>query len=479
MTKDLRDEKQSGEVETKISNLAQSYANSYKPTLHALKKHRNFKRLANNKDIVILRPDKGSGTVILNRDDYIKKLSDIISDTSKFKKLSPDPTLLREGQLQRFLRKPKNQQFFTKEVYDKIYLSGSKPVSIYGLPKIHKLNVQRNNLSLRSIVSSIDTSNYHLSKFLTDLLHPIIPKSHCTKDSITFCEEIKKVSATNRFLISYDVCSFLTIITLKETIDIAVNLLFDHNPGLNIPKAELKKLFEFATSGTYFLFQGPFYDQTDGVAMGSPLGSVLANLFMGYYETLLLNAFRECEIILYRRYVDDIICLFNCESDADKFFEFLNTQHPNIKFTFEKQVNKQISFLDVLITNGGDQFYTSVFRKETAIGLFTNYLGFTAFSYKVGLVRTLLHRAFIRSSSWFLFHEEVVKTKRYLEKNSCLLSFAAKQVKFFLENKINEKCDTVNATNNVVKYYKLPYIGHISTDVKRKINRFCKFYCKI
>ena len=148
--------------------------------------------------------------------------------------------------------------------------------------------------------------------------------------------------------------------------------------------------------------------------MGSPLGPVLANLFMGYYETLWLNTFRECEIILHRRYVNDIICLFNCESDSDKFFEFLNTQHPNIKFTFEKQVNKQISFLDVLITNDRDQFYTSVFHKETAISLFTNYLGFTPFSYRVGLVRTLLHRAFMISSSWFHFHEEVVKIKHYL-----------------------------------------------------------------
>ena len=140
MTKDLRHEKQSGEVKTKISNLAHSYANSYKPTLQALKKHRICQRLANNKDIVILRPDKGSGTVILNRDDYIKKLSDIGCETSKFKKISADPTLLREGQLQRFLRRLKNKQFFTKEVCDKIYPSGSKP-SIYGLPKIHKLNV--------------------------------------------------------------------------------------------------------------------------------------------------------------------------------------------------------------------------------------------------------------------------------------------------------------------------------------------------
>ena len=138
---------------------------------------------------------------------------------------------------------------------------------------------------------------------------------------------------------------------------------------------------------------------------------------MGYYETMWLNTFREYEIILYRRYfIDDIVCLFNCESDADKFFEFLKTQHPNIKFTFEKQINKQISFLDVFITNDGDQFCISVFRKETAIGLFTNYLGFTPFSYKAGLVRTFLHYAFMTSSSWFLFHERIAKIKDYFEK---------------------------------------------------------------
>ena len=60
------------------------------------------------------------------------------------------------------------------------------------------------------------------------------------------------------------------------------------------------------------------------------------------------------------------------------------------------------------------------------------------------------------SSSWFLFHDEVVKIKYYLEKNSYPLSFLDKQVNFFLENKIKEKSDTINATNNVVEYYKLP-----------------------
>ena len=85
--------------------------------------------------------------------------------------------------------------------------------------------------------------------------------------------------------------------------------------------------------------------------MGSPLGSVLANVFMSYYETLWLNTSLECEIILYRRYVDDITSFSNCESDADKFFEFLNSQNSNIKLTFKKQVINQFSFLDILVTN--------------------------------------------------------------------------------------------------------------------------------
>ena len=71
---------------------------------------------------------------------------------------------------------------------------------------------------------------------------------------------------------------------------------------------------------------------------------------MGYHEAKWLQVFKDCEIILYRRYVDHIICLFNSESEANKFYEFLNKQHPNIKFRFEKRQNKfQIPFLDILI----------------------------------------------------------------------------------------------------------------------------------
>ena len=67
---------------------------------------------------------------------------------------------------------------------------------------------------------------------------------------------------------------------LQETTEIAVELIFENNPQLKVTKRELKQFFNFAASGTHLIFNGSFSDQIDRVSMGSPLGPVLANLFM-------------------------------------------------------------------------------------------------------------------------------------------------------------------------------------------------------
>ena len=69
-----------------------------------------------------------------------------------------------------------------------------------------------------------------------------------------------------------------------EKTDLAVDQLFDNKPGIKLPKQDLKKLLLPAIGETHFLFNGDLYNQIDGVAMGSPLGSTLANLFIGHHE---------------------------------------------------------------------------------------------------------------------------------------------------------------------------------------------------
>ena len=108
--------------------------------------------------------------------------------------------------------------------------------------------------ALRPILSSTRTYNYQLAKFLGKLLDDVIPNDHSTKDTFSFVEEPKKVSVTNKYMVSYDVTSLFTIIPLEETINLATDLLLEAKPDLKISRKDSQKLFEFATSQTNFPF---------------------------------------------------------------------------------------------------------------------------------------------------------------------------------------------------------------------------------
>ena len=156
---------------------------------------------------------------------------------------------------------------------------------------------------------------------------------------------------TDKFLISFDVTSLFTNIPLSEAIDIAINLIFENSPDIKFTKRELRKLFRIATSETHFTFNGSIFDQIDGVAMVSPLAPVLANLFMGFHKQNWIEQATNVKPIFYKRYVDDIFAVFESDSDADTFYSYLNTRHENIKFTFEKEKDNKLPFLDILINN--------------------------------------------------------------------------------------------------------------------------------
>ena len=95
-------------------HLANSYFYNYKPSSLILHQLRVLRNLINNKDIIITKPDKGNGIVILDQKLYDNVVQEMISDTSKFKKINEDPTLKRETSLKRFLRKLKHKTFLLK-----------------------------------------------------------------------------------------------------------------------------------------------------------------------------------------------------------------------------------------------------------------------------------------------------------------------------------------------------------------------------
>ena len=109
-----------------------------------------------------------------------------------------------------------------------------------------------------------------------------------------------------KFLISFDVTSLFTNISLSKAIDASIHLIFENSSDIKFTKRELWYLFRTTTSETRFIFKGSIFDQIDGVAMGSSLVPVLANLFMSLHEQNMIQQATNVKLIFYKRYVDDI-----------------------------------------------------------------------------------------------------------------------------------------------------------------------------
>ena len=435
--------------------------------------------LGKNRNIIISKPDKGNGVVIQNRTDYVQKMMVVLSDSTKFKKVPhTDPfhqNLLIEDKINRFLSNLKKEGIISESEYTECYASGRSPGTLYGLPKIHKPNTP-----LRPVLAAYNMPSYNLAKFLVPFLNEIINSSYSLKNSYQLIEELKNVIWTNDcFICSFDVTSLFTNIPLNETIEIAVNEMYKENGSFrNLSKNKFKMLLELVSKDTYFLFNNELFKQIDGVAMGSPISSTFANLFLGYHEAKWLE---DCPLefkpLLYKRYVDDTFAIFRRSEHATKFLNYLNSKHSNIKFTIEKERDHQIPFLDILI-NKTDKTL-SIYRKPTFSGLGTSFLSHCPNIFKINAIRTLVFRAYEICSSYLSLHKELEFLHRFFNNNGFPSHMVHKEIKKFLDGKYRPDIPTLTAPK-MDFYCKMPYIGKQVSKLEKDLKAcLSKYYPQI
>ena len=256
-------------------------------------------------------------------------------------------------------------------------------------------------------------------------------------------------------------------IPLKESLNLCVQNLYRNQTHVgNLTKSSFYSLLKIIMFESFFIFDGKFYEQCDGVAMGSPLGPTLANVFMCHFENIWLeNCPAHFKPIVYRRFVDDTFLLFRTKDHVEKFKNYLNKQHKNIKFTSEIEENGSLSFLDITITRENNKFVTSVYHKPTFSGVFTNFESFIPEMHKRGLLETLLHRSFRLCSSYENFHREIETLKSIFKHNNYPQNFVNQCIKKFL-NKLFIKKDLNFMVPKRELTFVLPYLGKLSLDLR-------------
>ena len=223
----------------------------------------------------------------------------------------------------------------------------------------------------RPIISALQTPTYDITKFLVPILDTLTKSEYTVKDPFHFADEICEQDPLLS-MGSLDVDSLFTNIPLNKTIDICINQLFENTDTVEgFTKSELKQLLCLATKESYFIFNGLFYKQTDGVAMGSPLRPSLANSFLSYHEKSWLNSCPQgFKPIFYRSYNGDIFVFFKSNDHSKHFQEFLKSCHINMSFPVETERQNKFCFLDIEVIQEQGKFSTTIYRKPTFSGVF-------------------------------------------------------------------------------------------------------------
>ena len=455
-------------------------ANRYRKQQHLIHEeqnqyHRLLKQLKEDRSIIVTRPDKGRGIVLLDRDNYISKMNAILNDTTKFRCRSDDPTISRERRLTKILNRLKNDGHISEEFCDMAKSSGSHPGRLYGLPKTHKDNVDKDNVTFRPVLSSIGTYNYGLAKVLKQMLSSILQRETNIKDSFAFVQELKTLKnfATKYKMVSFDITSLYTNIPLGETIKIILNHLYnDQKPPPTISEADLKILLEIATQDSHFLFNGKVYDQIDGVSMGSPLAPLLAEIFLQDFEKNHLPRFKEMDIVYWKRYVDDTFVLLDSEVSPSDICARLSQCHPSVKFTVEEEnsTTHTLPFLEVLVERQtGVGFHTRIYRKKTFSGLITKWDSFVPKTYKYNAISTMAYRAIRICSSYPALAEEFEFIRNLSLKNGYPIAFVESIFRRQLNLIYEPRAVTPVALETDTVVLRVPYYGKPSQIYAKRV----------
>ena len=455
-------------LKSKVRRICENYANIKVP----YKYKECIEKLYKNKGITIMKSDKGRAVVILNKTTYLSKCNSLIT-TDQFQKLNDDPTKKVEGIVQRTLLKMKEK--FTKEEYAKIYPSGSNPGTFYGTAKVHKLQPGDNvdKLIFRPIISNIGTATYKLSKHLAEILSPLGKSKYTINNTADFVSKLKADKAPQEFqMLSLDVESLFTNVPLEETIEIILNRIYrDNLLNTKLTRDEMKKLLLLCTREVHFSFNGELYKQTEGVAMGSPLGPVLANIFMTQLENTMVPKLDK-QLYGWKRYVDDVFAYTDPQYITEVITK-LNDFHTNINFKYEFEQGKSISFLDVLVmrTDNG-HLETTVYRKPTHTNVYIHWNSYAPVSWKYVTAQILVKRAYSLCSNQSLLNGELDIIKEILCKfNNYPVSF----VKGIIEReKTHVPQNTSNTNQQQALQLHLPYGGKVGENLVTKLKKVVK-----
>ena len=315
--------------------------------------------LRNNRDIVIKPADKGSAVVLLDREQYLWEGYRQLNDARYYAKLDRPVYVDTVPIVAQIVDSLLRRKFITYKQRD--YLVGEsepRPRLFYMLPKIHKDPAAWSRPFEvppgRPIVSDCSSETYHTAEYIDSYLYPLsLRHASYVKDTYDFVQKVKGLRVpAQSLLFTMDVDSLYTNIDIAGGMR-AVQDVFQLHPDATRPDAELLRLLEINLTKNDFVFNGEFFLQIKGTAMGKKFAPSYANIFMAQWEASALASCRK-RPLCYLRYLDDVWGVWpHSRSEFDDFLAVLNAHDPSITLKSCTSASS-VDFLDTTTFKGPD-----------------------------------------------------------------------------------------------------------------------------
>jgi hypothetical protein len=329
----------------------------------------------NRSDSIVIKPaDKGGATVILNKSSYLNEAYRQLNNVNYYLKL--DRPLLNNNveKINKVLKNMVSDGLISSKQFKFLKANDSDRARIfYLLPKIHKTREKWPQTDMpegRPIVSDCGSESCRISQFIDSHVRPISFNHFAyIKDTYDFISKVRgRTVPREAILVTGDVTALYTNMNLDRTLRVTNDALTMHSTNAKLNQY-LLELLEITLKNNDFQFNGDFFLQICGTAMGKSYAPGLADLYLqeldhkACYDSTLLDS--------YFRFLDDIFFIwYGSVAELKEFENYLNTLIPGIKISFNFSTTS-VNYLDTTIYKSNDStgehstLLTKVYFKET------------------------------------------------------------------------------------------------------------------
>ena len=403
------------ESQKRVKSLAASVPSTTPPPNVPRSFHTALRSLRNDPGIVIKPADKGSGTVILDREDYVYEALRQLEDPSTYRPLTEPIYPETAKKITKILLSLEDQGYLKPDQVDFLTPPPEpRPRRFYLLPKIHKptskWTVPGRIPPGRPVISDCSSESYEVAQYIDSFLLPLsMTHPAYVKDSFDFLRKIRSIQVpADCLLVTCDVSSMYTNIQNEPGIQSIANI-FEANPDHARPDKEILELLRLNLECNDFEFDGQFFLQISGTAMGKTFSPSYADIFMAQWEREALADWPDPPL-LYLRYRDDIFMIWQYSRERlQEFISFLNSRDPSIQLTHEVSSESQ-DYLDITVFKGpslqtSGHLDTKVYFKPTDTHQLLHRLSFHPPHTFQGLVKSQFLRFWRLCSQQTDFHK--------------------------------------------------------------------------